>query len=614
MTVTEQQLSKPATVPAVEAGSLSGVVIILHGAQRTQPELKAGKLVELMGGVAKFVALDAGRGGLENQIPSKATVIVRAGTLLEAIPANASVADWIAPLISKSANCFVFGFPYSATHNRLLKELTGGGFTGVKTVPSGEATINVGAGRADITRQLSGLSFNATACDNDRVFAGNVSEGFSTLMEIGGKPSLVVGKCGHAELMLSASEEIADLDDSPLGRAPMAGYFTRIAPLLMFLRRMGGDRFWHNESPRACLIVDDPLLTPRYGFMEYATMLKLMQRERFSTCIAFIPWNYRRSDGRVVKLFKRFPKHFSLCVHGCDHTGAEFASHDGEFLHSQAASGLRRMAMHRDLTAIAFDDVMVFPQGKFSTGAVSALKSSGYLAAVNSTGRPVDADGGGLQLRDLLDVAVTRFDGFPLFVRRYPQDVVGLSLDLFLGKPALLVEHHGFFSDGYAALERIVRTLNTIEPRLEWTNLAAICSQASWMKCEENGEFQVRFYTDRFHLRNDSAEVRRYVLRQRQAIVASTVSIAVKGAPAKTGRVGDELVVRVELNPGQSVEVAIQRPQAPARAATFSHSLAWRAGVFVRRHLSEFRDNHVDRNRFLSRMAARVRDSLVKSK
>ncbi|HMP81266.1 MAG TPA: hypothetical protein PKA41_01010 [Verrucomicrobiota bacterium] len=589
-------------------------MIVLHGAQRTQSELNAAKVVELMGGVARFVALEAARAGLEKQIPSKANVIVRAATLSQAIPANGSLVDWIASLTSRVANCFVFGFQDNAADNRLLKELTGGGCSSVQAVSSGEAGISIGADRADITRQLSGLSFGATSRDGDRVFLEKASEGFSALMEIGGKPSLVVGKCGHAELMLSAIEDVADLDDSPIGRAPMAGYFTRVVPLLMFLRRAGGDRFWHNESPRACLIIDDPLLTPRYGFMEYEAMLKLMQRERFSTCIAFIPWNCRRSDRRVVELFKRFPKHFSLCVHGCDHTGAEFASHDRNFLDAQAAEGLHRMAMHRDLTAIGFDDVMVFPQGKFSTEAVGALKSSGYLAAVNSTGRPVDADGGGLQLRDLLDVAVTRFHGFPLFVRRYPQDIVGLTLDLFLGKPALLVEHHGFFSDGYAALERIVRTLNAIEPRLEWTNLSAICSQACWIRRGENGEFQVRFYTDRFHLHNDSTEPRRYALYQRHADADASVSIVVKGASAKTDRVGTELVVRVELNPGQSVEVTIQRQQAPARAAATGHSFTWRAGVFVRRHLSEFRDNHVDRNPFLSRVAARVRNSLVKSK
>lgn len=613
MTIAEQQVSRSATVP-VKAGGSSGVVIVLHGAQRTQSELNVAKLVELMGGVAEFVALDASRAGVEKQIPSEATVIVRASVLSEAIPANASVVDWIAPLTSRAANCYVHGFQNNAANNRLLSELTRGGFTGVENGLPGETKINVGAGRADITRQLSGLSFNATARDDDRFFTGKVSEGFSTLMEIGGKPSLVVGKCVHAELMLSASEEIADLDDSPVGRAPMAGYFTRLAPLLMFLRRVGGDRFWHNNSPCACLIVDDPLLTPRYGFMEYETMLRLMQRERFSTCIAFIPWNHRRSDRRVVDLFKRFPKQFSLCVHGCDHTGAEFASQDGDFLASQAAAGLRRMAMHRDSTAIGFDDVMVFPQGKFSVKAVGALKSSNYLCAVNSTGRPVDADGGGLRLRDLLDVAVTRFHGFPLFVRRYPQDIGGLALDLFLGKPALLVEHHGFFSDGYVALERIVRLLNTIEPKLEWTNLSAICSQACWMKREENGEFQIRFYTDRFHLHNDTAETRRYVLRQRQATGESAGSIIVNGAAAKTERDGDELGVRVELNPGQSVDVTIQRPRTPDSAATPRHSLTWRAGVFVRRHLSEFRDNHVDTNPFLSGVAARVRNSLVKSK
>ena len=45
-----------------------------------------------------------------------------------------------------------------------------------------------------------------------------------------------------------------------------------------------------------------------------------MQRQRFSTSIAFIPWNYRRSTRDVASLFSSTPPGLlSLCVHGCDH-------------------------------------------------------------------------------------------------------------------------------------------------------------------------------------------------------------------------------------------------------------------------------------------------------
>jgi hypothetical protein len=94
------------------------------------------------------------------------------------------------------------------------------------------------------------------------------------------------------------------------------------------------------------------------------------------------------------------------------------------------------MQRHGEMTGLAFDKVMVFPQGHFSTASMEALKSSGYLAAVNSTPYPVDFQSGMLQLKDLLKPAITRLAGFPLFVRRYPDNLPALAFDLFLGKPA----------------------------------------------------------------------------------------------------------------------------------------------------------------------------------
>ncbi len=41
----------------------------------------------------------------------------------------------------------------------------------------------------------------------------------------------------------------------------------------------------------ACLIIDDPLLIPRYGKLNFAKLLREMNEHNFFTEIAFIPWN-----------------------------------------------------------------------------------------------------------------------------------------------------------------------------------------------------------------------------------------------------------------------------------------------------------------------------------
>src|SRR5262249_39112641 len=154
------------------------------------------------------------------------------------------------------------------------------------------------------------------------------------------------------------------------------------------------------DSPHACFIVDDPLLKRRYGFLDYQRLLDLMERERFCTSLAFIPWNFKRSDPGVAKLFATHPDRYSLCVHGCDHTRGEFGITDQHLLRAKSQKSLERMALHRKRSGLRFDNIMVFPQGIFSTAAMDALKSCDYLAAVNSTGYPVDNDGH-LLLQDL---------------------------------------------------------------------------------------------------------------------------------------------------------------------------------------------------------------------
>lgn len=283
----------------------------------------------------------------------------------------------------------------------------------------------------------------------------------------------------------------------------------------MFLRGALGNRVWHNDHPRACFVIDDPLLKNRYGFLEYRRLLELMARKNFSACIAFIPWNYRRSSKEVAALVSSTYSLPFLCVHGCDHTSAEFAATDFELLRGKSQLALERMREHQRLSGVAFDDVMVFPQCHFSAETVRALKASDYLAGVNGAVCPSTMPEA-LALRDCLDVAVTQFADFPLFGRRYPRDLAEFAFDLFMGKPALAVEHHGYFQNGYQALDTFVEGLNALDHRLEWTNLASICSRACLTRTVDRGDVHVRFYTHRFWLKNEGTVARRYVLFKRQ--------------------------------------------------------------------------------------------------
>src|SRR5205814_3783185 len=152
----------------------------------------------------------------------------------------------------------------------------------------------------------------------------------------------------------------------------------------------------------------------------------------------------------------------------------------------------------------------------------------GYVASINTDPYP-SATTEALKLRELLDVAVTRFANFPLFTRRYTDDLVGFAFDLFIGKPVLAVEHHGFFRSGYAVFQNFAAELHAMDERIEWTTPGTICSSACLMKTRQNGEIQVRFSTNQFRITNGTRDMRTYVLLRQWTTRSATPLVNVDG-------------------------------------------------------------------------------------
>lgn len=210
----------------------------------------------------------------------------------------------------------------------------------------------------------------------------------------------------------------------------------------------------HSKSHHACVIIDDPLLRENYGFLNYRKLLELMDRHNFFTTIAFIPFNFRRTDNKIAALFRERPDRFSLCVHGCDHTGGEFANTDPDFLERVVKIGHGRMIEHEKRTGVPFDRVMVFPQGRFSNAALEALKRNGYLGAVNTVALPTDG----------------RIESdFPFFLRYKPEDVGEPPPE-----PLFVVLHHEYFKDGYDKLTGFVDNLNERLANIKWGSVGNI--------------------------------------------------------------------------------------------------------------------------------------------
>lgn len=220
----------------------------------------------------------------------------------------------------------------------------------------------------------------------------------------------------------------------------------------------------NSATKHACIIIDDPLLRENYGFLNYRVLLNMMDKHNFFTTIAFIPVNYSRTDKKIAALFQERADRFSICVHGCDHTGGEFANTDFNHLDSKVRLATARMVEHEKQTGIPFDRVMVFPQGQFSNIAMDVLRKHKYLAALNTDPIPVDQ---------------ALSSDFPFFLRYKPEDVI----DSVCG-PIFIVLHHDYFKSGYGQLTDFVDALNAKGKNIKWSSVGGVIR--SYLQTDES--------------------------------------------------------------------------------------------------------------------------------
>jgi len=279
-------------------------------------------------------------------------------------------------------------------------------------------------------------------------------------------------------------------------------------------------------------------------------------------------------------------------VHGYEHIDNEFSTSDVEDLYWRAERAMDAMRRHHDLTGVGFEPVMVFPQGKFSSGAIGALARAGFLAAANSTFLATDANGV-VRLKDLLEPAVTAYGSVPLFRRRAPQYANRFRYDLIIGKPLLLVAHHEYFRDQGEAFRQVLNQVRAMAPRARWVPLGEIARTVHLVRTPRQGHAEVRFYCRQFRFR--VAESARYAFTKRED-PADVQAVTVNGVPVDFDFDHDTLRFYANLERSdRDVEVVVQSRQ-HASAPRPSRGRSTRLAVAARRYVSEGRDNYIATN------------------
>jgi hypothetical protein len=586
------------------------LVIISHNTEGAD-EVQLQNFAHWMGLETKMVALQDDADVLAQMPgdPAEYCVAIAAGAAGASLAGAREAVPLLRLLEEQCSAVFVFGFSSSApaqtiqwpTHGNALKVMAAAGENGRAIA------FDFPAEGGKLSAQFAGLSFVEQSYKPPSVFETvRAGKDFDVLLQANQRPAFVSLQVGACRFFL-AGTSIPDIEQPVTDDKGDDRSYSRLIPVLLFFRFAFGAACWHGIQKTARIIVDDPLLQDSYGSLRYSRLFEVQAQEDFGTTIAFIPWNHRRTAGEWVSRLQGSAANFSICIHGCDHTNREFSAGDLRTLEQKAGLAITRMERHEQRTHMPFEDVMVFPQGHFSHAAIKALQANRYLAAINTTCIPTDGAPGALRLKDLLRPAVTRFYGFPIFKRQYPKRTIDFAFDLFMGKPAFVVEHHPYFADDCAALETFVRKLRALEPDLAWPSLAAQIVRSCLVREMSEDSLAVKFFTRKFILENKTNRKLRYRLERDDVHDVSAVHI--DGKPAPFDQDGAGIRLDLELTAGESREIEVVDAPEPQRTNPkfgMRHSLQ----VLVRRELSEFRDNTLSQHPGMLRIAKRAAKGL----
>jgi hypothetical protein len=247
---------------------------------------------------------------------------------------------------------------------------------------------------------------------------------------------------------------------------------------------------------------------------------------------------------------------------------------------------------------MAYEPLMVCPQEQYSLEAMRAFADSRqFLGLVNTACMPRNLKTPEIRGADLLAPAQDSFYGFPVFKRHYWGNASVFAMGLFLGKPAILVEHHDFFKNGPAGTEAFAAEVAKLRPGLRWTSLAETVIRTHLRRKVSDGRHDVRFFTDEFHFKHDDRCAIDFRFIRRLPEATRIERVTVNGRDTQFERMNGSLICETRVDgPKDLVVRVVVEPIAPTKA--YPVHLSYQSTVAFRRGLSELRDNFISRNRF----------------
>lgn len=346
-------------------------------------------------------------------------------------------------------------------------------------------------------------------------------------------------------------------------------YILDILSIMIFLKYACGESCWHSIKNYANFTIDDPWLTEPYGHLSYRDLLKQMEKSKFHTTVGFIPWNYDRSDPKVVSLLHNHPDKFSICIHGNNHDHYEFYKYETDpddpwpakslDLHEKnIIQALARMEIFKRLTGLSYDKIMIFPHGIAPAKTLNLLKKYNFLATANDGNIPLGSNIPNEPLFHLRPITL-RYEGFPS-IQRYASNrtKAEIAIDLFLDNPLLFYAHHDLFENGIDAFNKTAEIINNIQPDIFWQSLGYILNHYNLRRLRNDGNYDIIAFSNNFFIENDNEQDLTFFIRKKESFTSPIKQITVDGQHYPYKKLKDNLQMKIFIPAKETRHIVIE--------------------------------------------------------
>jgi len=520
---------------------------------------------------------------------------------------------------------FIFIKEITSGHQSLLKKLTDNVITGAIYPTDSSIDYIVSDSFPEITREFTGLKLSYPAPQTDFAITvnPNSTSNIDTIVSATDDslklyPVFIRYRKGKGNIFVLGTKQTKSFENTQMVELYNTQYFSEIVSVMIFLRYSCGDECWHREIDYANLTIDDPFLVEPYGNLEFKGLLTSMETHNFNTTIAYIPWNYDRSNPKVAKLFLDHPDRYSMVIHGNNHDHYEFYKYNKVSLKEQEndiIEALNRMKEFRKLTGIPYDKIMIFPHGIAPEKTLEFLKKYNFVATVNNQDAPLETKRPQSTFYGM-EPAIMDYANFTALKRHSTQgyriwsfrkakngiEVAPYAFDLFIDKPVLIVAHQDFFFSGIDAFNSTADAINNLAGEVKWTSLGNILKHLYLEKTNDDGSVDMRMYGNKLVLSNKSGSKKLYHIRKKETLNVPISKVTINGAETNYIIENDTLKVHEVIPLRDSMELEIiyneEIPNIANFPAGFLRNIQ-KSGVRVwgLRRFSDFRDRHLSTNR-----------------